>query len=501
MTEDTSHHPERIKTGIPGLDAVLNGGIFEGGIYIVQGPPGAGKTIFGNQLCFNQASLGARALYVTLLAESHSRMMAYMRRLAFYQENLIPDQLAYLGAFTTLEEDGLKGLLDVIRREVRARKAQFLVLDGLMTVHEKASSDLELKKFIHELQTQAVFSGCTMFLLTSAFDASQNFPPEHTMVDGLIELQTRLHGRRAERQLQIHKLRGGSYLGGAHSFRITDRGLVVFPRIETALAEPTEPDHADDGSVSTGSSVLDALLGGGFDRHSVTVVFGPAGIGKTTLGMQFLSATSHDEHALYYGFYENTAAMRLKARALNLKFEGLEREGRLALVWRPATEALIDEIGAELLGLVRSKGINRLFLDGVDAFRKLTDETDRLGAFFGALCNELRALGVTTLASAETNMAGPFPWLAFDGHPPSGLSPIAENIVLLRQAVLHSETHRLLTVLKSRDRRIDVRVHRFDIGEGGLRIDPEPKEADDILRQISSSFAHGALGRPDSSDG
>jgi hypothetical protein len=113
-------------------------------------------------------------------------MIAYMRRLAFYQENLIPDQLSYLGAFRILEEDGLKGLLDVIRREVRARKAQFLVLDGLMTVHEKASSDLELKKFIHELQTQAVFSGCTMFLLTSAFEASQNFPPEHTMVDGLI---------------------------------------------------------------------------------------------------------------------------------------------------------------------------------------------------------------------------------------------------------------------------------------------------------------------------
>jgi circadian clock protein KaiC len=493
MIEKRAGDSDRIPTRILGLDDVLKGGVFAGGIYIVQGAPGAGKTIFGNQICFNQAAHGERALYVTLLAENHARMIAHMRRLEFYKEDLIPEQLSFLGAFKILEEEGLKGLLDLIRREVRARKAGFLVLDGLITVHEKASSDLELKKFIHELQTQAVFSGCTMFLLTSAFDASQNFPPEHTMVDGLIELQTRVHGRRAERQLQIHKLRGGDYLSGTHSFRIDDRGLVIFPRIEALLAEPTAPDRADGACSSTGTAVLDQFLGGGVDRHSVSVVLGPAGSGKTTLGLQFLSALADKERGLLFGFYENPAALRLKARDLKLQFHSLEQDGRVDILWRPATEGLIDEIGLELLETVKTKGITRLFLDGINAFHKLTDENDRVGAFLAALCNELRALGVTTLASAETNLSGP---LSFDGHTPTGLSPIAENIVLLRHAVLHSETYRLLTVLKARDRRINMRAHRFEFQEGGVQIDPDHKRAEALLREISNSFARGAVGRP-----
>ncbi len=166
------------------------------------------------------------------------------------------------------------------------------------------------------------------------------------------------------------------------------------------------------------------------------------------------------------------------------------------IIWRPATEARIDEIGLELLDAVKTGGIKRLFLDGVDAFRRLTDEIDRVGAFLAALCNELRANGVTTLAAAETSLTGALPWLTFDSHTPTGLSPVAENIVLLRQVVFHSEAHRLLTVLKARDRRIDMRVHRFEFGEGGVKIDPEHKSAEAILREMSNSFVRGSIGRP-----
>src|SRR5215470_7205276 len=98
MIEKKSANSDRIPTGISGLDDVLKGGVFEGGIYIVQGAPGAGKTIFGNQICFNQAAGGARALYITLLAENHSRMIEHMRRLEFFNEQLIPDHLSFMGA-------------------------------------------------------------------------------------------------------------------------------------------------------------------------------------------------------------------------------------------------------------------------------------------------------------------------------------------------------------------------------------------------------------------
>ena len=74
---------EKLPTGISGFDTILEGGVLRGGIYILLGTPGAGKTILGNQLCFNHAAGGGRALYVTLLAETHGRMLGHIGQLGF----------------------------------------------------------------------------------------------------------------------------------------------------------------------------------------------------------------------------------------------------------------------------------------------------------------------------------------------------------------------------------------------------------------------------------
>jgi circadian clock protein KaiC len=473
----------RFATGVPGLDAILGGGVFDGGIYIIQGAPGAGKTILGNQICFAQAAQGRNALYITLLAESHARMIGHMRRMTFFDEAAIPDRMSYVGAFKTLEDDGLRGLLDVVRREVRTRKASILVLDGLITVHEKARSELELKKFIHELQTQAAFSNCTMFLLTSAFDADAH-PPEHTMVDGLIELQTSLHGRRAERSLQVHKLRGTWFMGGKHSYRITDGGHAIYPRVEALLETPSVWDSADGPMVSVGIAGVDKMLGGGVDTHSVTVVLGPSGSGKTTAGLQFLTGGAADEKAMLFGFHENPMALRIKAESLKLPLKA--RGDKIMLMWRPQTEAVLDEVATELLSSIKQNGVRRLVIDGIEGFSKLTDEKERIGSFLSALCNELRALGVTTLATAETDHAGITPGQPLKGVNQTGLSAVAENIIALHLAALRSENHRLMTILKSRDRRTDMRMRRFEIIDGGIVLDADFQSAERILRDISS---------------
>ena len=305
--------PNECRPAFPAWTRSSTAASSRGGIYIVQGLPGSGKTIFGNQVCFNQAAAGGNALYVTLLAETHSRMMTHMRTLSFFDDKAVPDRIAYLGGFMVLEQEGLKGLLDLIRKEVRARKASVVVLDGLATIGETASSNLELKKFVHELQTQAVFTNCTMFLLTSGIKQPLSHSPEYTMVDGLIELKTAMFDRQAVRELQVHKLRGSDFLGGAHSLRITGDGVLVFPRIEALLACPSVPDRADGGKIATGVAALDDIMGGGPDRCSVTVLLGPAGIGKTTIGLHFLGESSAKEPGLLFGFHENPAALRIKA--------------------------------------------------------------------------------------------------------------------------------------------------------------------------------------------
>ncbi|MEA2934344.1 MAG: circadian clock protein KaiC [Variibacter sp.] len=475
---------ERLPTGVDGLDAILHGGVYRGGIYIVQGIPGSGKTILGNQICFASAARGARALYVTLLAETHSRMISHMRRLSFFDEAALPDRITYIGAFRQLQENGLRGLLDLIRQEVRGTEAEVVVLDGLATVGESASSNLELKKFVHELQTQAVFTNCTMFMLTSGIQFPQPLSPEYTMVDGLVEMKTRMFARYAVREMQVHKLRGSDYISGEHSFRIDDAGIHVFPRIEALLSRPTYPDTADGKLVTLGVDTLDSIIGGGIDRHSVTVITGPAGSGKTTLGLHFLSASTEDEPGLMLGFHENPAAVRLKAQRLGLPLEEFFSNGRFAMIWQPATEALVDEVCIHLLQTVKERRVKRLFFDGVGGFARLFPDRNRLEACLAALCNELRGVGVTTLITAETDLGGGAPAQPLGGLGLTGLSPVAENIIALRIAATRSEMHRLLAVMKARHAQIDLRMRRFSIGNSGIVVDNDFGAAEQILGDL-----------------
>src|SRR5689334_3608757 len=112
MTDDGDI--ERLPSGIAGLDSVLRGGFLRGGLYIIQGVPGTGKTIFGNQICYTHTAAGNRVLYVTLLAENHARMLLHLRQLRFFDQSVIPDPLSYISGFQILEDEGLKGLLVLI---------------------------------------------------------------------------------------------------------------------------------------------------------------------------------------------------------------------------------------------------------------------------------------------------------------------------------------------------------------------------------------------------
>jgi len=317
---------EQVPSGVPGLDTILRGGFPRGGIHMLQGPPGAGKTILGNQLCYHHAAAGGRALYVTLLAESHARMLLHLGTLRFFDPSRLPDQVSYLSGLGTLEGEGLPGLVTLLRREIAARKATVLVLDGLTAAEDRAASDTEFKKFIQELQAQAALHGCTAFLLTTG--KGRAVAPEHTMVDGVVELADIRYGTRTERGLFVNKLRGSDHLPGRHPFRITEEGLVVHPRVEAAFRESTRPDEARSGRLSTGVVGPDMMLGGaGLPEATVTGVLGPSGIGKTTLGLHFVCASGAAEPSLFFGFYETRSRLLQQANRLGLDLEGAVGRG------------------------------------------------------------------------------------------------------------------------------------------------------------------------------
>ena len=121
----------RVATGVAGLDRILGGGVLMSGVYIAMGFPGAGKTTLGNQIAFHHVANGGRALYVTLLAESHARMLQHLETLSFYDPKRVGRELSYVSAFNLIESDGLKGILALLREQVRENKISLVVIDGL----------------------------------------------------------------------------------------------------------------------------------------------------------------------------------------------------------------------------------------------------------------------------------------------------------------------------------------------------------------------------------
>jgi circadian clock protein KaiC len=83
----------RIRSSVPGLDTILGGGFLRSGVYIVQGRPGCGKTILANQICYGHVAQGGSAVYVTLLAESHARMLQHLSIMSLLDVGALPDRL------------------------------------------------------------------------------------------------------------------------------------------------------------------------------------------------------------------------------------------------------------------------------------------------------------------------------------------------------------------------------------------------------------------------
>ena len=469
---------ERIATGVPGLDEVLKGGFFEGAVYIVRGTPGAGKTILANQICFEHARRGKRALFVTLLAENHARMLQHLEQMAFYDAHLIPKYVYYISAFRVLEENGLKGMMELLRREMRAHDATILVLDGLIAVEETSTSDREFRKFIHELQAHAATAGCCTLLLTNG--RRGEYHPEHTMVDGLITLEDVPYGKRRQRELEVRKFRGSASLRGRHPFQITDDGLVVHPRPESRFLRNVSSAKPD--KVSTGITQLDAMTEGGLLADSSTLLLGASGSGKTTLGMAFLQKSSKAEPGLHFGFYESPERLVGNARLLGIDLKARAAAGDLEIIWRPTIERILDSLGNELIDAVRRRKVKRLFIDGWGGFASAAEVSERLSPFFAALVNELRSLNVTTVCAMETqNLIGPELQL-----PIQGLSAVTENMILLRYAEYQGQLRRLISIMKIRGGGFDHKLREFEIGPRGLRFVDSFETAEGMLSGYGS---------------
>ena len=471
----------RVSTGVEGLDIVLHGGLLPRNIYIVMGRPGAGKTILGNQICYTHVRSGGRALYVTLLAEMHEAMLEHIGRLGFFDPAAVGSSLVYLNGYAALDQGGLDALLKLLRQGLREHRASLLIIDGMITAALFAKSDIDYKRFLQEMQSWASLMGVTVLFLTSS-DTGTTSAPEHTMVDGIIELRSSPFQKRCLRELTVTKVRGDSFLEGRHEYVITDEGMHVYPRPEALLSRPREGRYSD-RRLESGIPGFDALMEGGLVEGSTTLLLGSSGTGKTVIGLQFLNTGAQaGEPVLHVGSLESPAALRGKGRRLGLDFG--ERGGRDNLIvhWHPSAELSLDAMMNNLLTVVRARGIRRLLLDGLAGFKSASPYPERMSSLFAVITEELQQLGVTTMLTEETREL-------FVRHievPTPGVSAICHNIVFLRKVEIEAELQWVISVMKTRDTGHARGLYHFDITDRGVVIGEKFSPMQNVLSGVTS---------------
>lgn len=415
---------ERITTGVPGLDVVLGGGFTRGGVHMVMGRPGSGKTVLGNQLCFHHIAHGERALFVTLLSESHGRLLALLRGLSFFDASKVGHALAYVSAYNDLERGRLDGLLELIRHTIRQHSASLLVIDGFPTAVDLAPSEVMLKRFLHELQVLVELLGCTCVLLTGSDDLDAHHP-ERIMVDGLLQLGVTTRAQRAVRELEVIKHRGSALLDGCHVYRIDDNGLSVFPRAESVVGRGSRRHTpATTTRRPFGLPGLDDLLQGGLSAGATTLLCGPPGAGKTDFGLSFLvEGVAAGERGLYLGFHEDPTAS--PEVALRRSARQAVEAGGLDLIVETPAEHLADRLAHELLRTVEAGGVTRVVIDETTDLLRGLLHPERGRPFLAALAAELRGRGATCLLLGRAIEAGAPDPFAID------LAGLADEVIAL----------------------------------------------------------------------
>jgi circadian clock protein KaiC len=454
-----------LATGVPNLDRILGGGIQRRSVAMVIGAPGTGKTVLAQQIAFHAASLGAHALYLTGFSETHDKLVAHNRALGYFAQELIGQQL-HFGSLPDLFREGAEATEEAIVATARAQSAALVVLDGFRSMRGFLVSDQAAAHFLYSLGAKLALLGATTLVVVEGDPEEGSRYPELTVCDVILALRRERRGSRHRRLLEVLKARGSAPLSGVHPFVIDNTGVVIFPRFESVVTTTEQvwrPERA-----AFGVADFDALIGGGLNVATATLVAGSPGVGKTTLCLHFMaeSARAH-EPALFVGFMESSAQLREKARVFGINLRAAEATGQLRFLIRQAHDLEADEIAALISEDVERRGVRRLVIDSAAELQRSLGSLERVPDFLGALVSYLRGRSVTTCLTQDlSTIVGPE--LEFPGTP---LSLLAENLLLFRQVEYWGRLHRVLSVFKMRFSGYEPAIYELTIRPGqGIRI-------------------------------
>jgi circadian clock protein KaiC len=462
-------HSRSASTGVAGLDEILGGGLPADRIFLVEGNPGAGKTTLALQFLLDGARRGESVLYLTL-SESARELTAMAASHGWSLDGIaIREYVASEAVFghehVSMYHAAEVELGETLRRmlaDIDTLKPRRLVLDALSELRLLAETSIRYRRQLLAFKQFFLDRGCTVLLLD---DRSQTLGDPHvqSVLHGAIELEVSrsVYGK-DRRTLRIGKLRGRAYASGMHDYEIRRGGLEVFPRLIAAEHHRT----FDREPVSSGVPALDALLGGGPQWGTSTLLLGPAGVGKTTTAMLYaLAAVRRGERASVYLFDEAVGVLRERLGAIGLDVDAALGSGRLRLTQVDPAELSPGEFAHRIRRDVEQDGHRVVVIDSLNGYLNAMPEDRFLTSQLHELLAFLANRGVLSLLIVgQQGIVGP------NIQAPIDASYLADSVVLFRFFEADGRVRKAISAAKKRGGSHENLIRELTIDARGVHV-------------------------------
>ncbi|WON74526.1 ATPase domain-containing protein [Nitrosospira sp. Is2] len=469
-----------LATGVPGLDNLLGGGLPEFSFNVIAGAPGSGKTTLAHQIMFSLANADHRAVFFTVLGEPALKMLRYQQQFPFFDIHKINESIRFVNLSVDLMDGSFDRVKARIEEEVKDYAPSLVFVDSFRSVVRSAKRGeqgvLDLQRFVQRLAMQMTSWQATTFLIGEYLAPESESSPVFTVADGILSLSQNLHHNSMVRKMQVVKIRGQAQAPGLHTFRISDHGIEVFPRVimeQREAVDSAEKLPTSEERVSMGTPGLDDMLGGGLPVGYSLLVVGPSGCGKTILATEFLAeGVRKGEPGVIAAFEKSPSQL------LSTKLSSLVQTGKIGVIDTRSLDLSIDETLHDLIGMIDRMQAKRLVIDSLSGFElALAPEfsEDFRGSLYRMVA-KLTGMGVTILMTSE--LEDRFTDLRFS---PFGSAFLADAIIVQRYTEMGGQLKRVFSVVKVRGSEHSKDIRLFDITEAGIVIGETLSEYDGIM--------------------
>jgi circadian clock protein KaiC len=472
----------RLRTGVEGLDDILNGGFPRGHLYLVEGDPGTGKTTLALQFLLEGVKCGDNGLYITLseskrelqqVATSHGWSLD---SISIYEMIASEEDLGADAQYTVFypSDVELADTMTAILKQVESVDAQRIVFDSLSEFRMLARDPLRYRRQILALKRYFAGRNCTVLLLDDrTAEGSLNDLQLQSIAHGVVKMQSleRDFGIK-RRRLEVHKLRGSSFREGYHDYTIKTGGIYVYPRL---IASEHKPGFSRT-PVPSGLQELDDLFGGGLDTGTSTLLIGPAGCGKSTIALRYaISSAQRGEKALILTFDEALATLVERATGLGMDPRELLESGMLEIQQIDPAELSPGEFVSRIRRLVDEDHLRLVVIDSMNGFLNAMPHEQFLAMQLHELLAYLGQQGIVTLLTlAQHGFIG-----AVTG--PIDVSYLADTVLLFRYFERAGSIRQALSVVKKRSGPHERTIRELIFGKGMIRVGPPLVDFERVL--------------------